>query len=51
MSTRKPGKSSATKPTLEQVGKAAPHMFFVKHGGKAVKNPHYLPAAKRKKAK
>ncbi len=36
-------------PTLEQVGKAAPHLFFVKHGGKQVKNPHFIPAAKRKK--
>ena len=48
MSTKKPVKKS---PTLEQVGKVAPHLFFVKHGGKAVKNPHYVPAAKRKKAK
>ena len=48
VSTKKPVKKS---PTLEQVGKVAPHLFFVKHGGKAVKNPHYVPAAKRKKAK
>ena len=51
MSTRKSVKSSATMPTLEQVGKAAPHLFFVKHGGRAVKNPHYIAAAKRKKTK
>ena len=35
----KPVKKS---PTLEQVGKAAPHLFFVKHGGKQVKNPHFM---------
>lgn len=51
MSTkRNPKKSPSKSPTLEQVGKAAPHLFFVKHGGKSVKNPHFVPAAKRKKS-
>ena len=48
---------------VHTIGKANPHLFFVevpqplpRYGGKRsrvvrVKNPHYVPAAKRKKAK
>jgi len=33
---------------FEQKCKAAPTSFFVKHGGRTLKNPHYVPKAKRK---
>ena len=36
---------------FEEKAKAAPHAFFIKHGGRTLKNPHYIPAAKRKVAK
>lgn len=36
------------KPSLEQVGRSQPHAFFVHHEGKHKKNPHYVPARKRK---
>jgi hypothetical protein len=33
--------------TLEQVGRAQPHAFFVQHENKLKKNPHYIPVKKR----
>ena len=39
------------KPDVHTLGRAAPHLYFVKVGGKHTKNPHYIPAAKRKKTK
>lgn len=33
---------------FEEKAKAAPHAFFIKHGGRVLKNPHYVPAGKRK---
>lgn len=36
---------------FEEKAKAAPHAFFIKHDGRTLKNPHYVPAAKRKVAK
>ena len=36
---------------FEEKAKAAPHAFFIKHGGRTLKNPHYIPAAKWKVAK
>jgi hypothetical protein len=36
---------------FEEKAKAAPHAFFIKHGGRTLKNPHYIPAAKRKAIK
>jgi hypothetical protein len=52
-------KNRTTKaPSLDAIGQADPHAFFVKHEGKQKKNPHYVrvvnrvaPAAKRKPAK
>lgn len=52
MSASNPKKSKPkAKPDVHEVGRAAPHAFFVKVGGKPVKNPHYIPAAKRKKTR
>jgi hypothetical protein len=33
---------------FEQKCKAAPTSFFIKHGGRTIKNPHYVLRAKRK---
>jgi hypothetical protein len=38
------------KASLDDLGRAAPTSFFVQHEGKSKKNPHYIPAAKRKPA-
>ncbi len=41
----------AKKPlSLDDIGRASPDAFFVQHGGKSKKNPHYVPASKRKPA-
>jgi len=41
-------RKAAKSPTLEQIGHSQPHAFFVHHEGKHKKNPHYVPARKRK---
>lgn len=33
---------------FEEKARAAPHLFFIKHDGRTLKNPHYVPKAKRK---
>ena len=33
--------------TFDAKCKAAPTSFFIKHGGRTLKNPHYVPASKR----
>lgn len=44
-------RAAAKASKFEEKARAAPHAFFIEHGGRTLKNPHYIPAAKRKATK